>query len=706
LWFNENYSTYTWKQSTYNLIKHMAGKRLFTFLEDNQGLSKICDFTTNGSTDYFFKNIHYYISREEITLDPLPSTDVIRPEKLEWMDNLVQYCKDKISDNFNYFYESNTKDFNPVVRARRDNVISLTNNALALNEAEARYLFDNSDVAWWGYQWANVGFRTHEFFKSTFINENGFTFRVYMIDSESDDTYSVQFIDPDYAGTALNYEITRNELAKALLGLSFKAYNKSLLNPILETFQALSLPNKKRLPILIGDIVELISTKGKSAKVGSKGLVSEVSLYSTVWVEEMPYNINTMVDVTWLDEEMANGQGDGGYAIQDFKNFSRPEFESLKITNKVAENSENNEESIDPLRTDIKIKVANEDEAKALQEWAFKKGVSWGVNGATLSFLDEIFLIVEKGVLLYYGKHDPKSQDLFNEDPAKLVTLEELGIVVPTPSSVSKSIDPLKDAIKIKVQNEDEAKAFEEWAFSKGVKWAGIGGTNIQNLDAKYFYISKGSLTYGRRGDVFNSEHNKQVTLEELGISVPSEPIREALQNSPSQPEWVQSEEEDEPKLTKENLWGKSVEETNPKLKIDFAEALKIIDKPRRTESDKVKLTLFFCNVYYVEKGTKEYDVLAKEYDYASRLLPNKIYFVEPKPEFVKYGIELEIIIQGSELQLENWIVSLPWMGIQMNSSTDKDKTAMKQAIISVAVDELGQESVDSILKTSISASP
>lgn len=706
-WFEDKYDTINWKKWAYDFIKQLAGKRLFTFLDDNEGLSKICDFTAPDRNDYFFKNIDYYISREEITLDPLPSTDVIRPEKLEWMDSLIQYCKDKIGDGFQYFYDNNSKDLNPVVRARRDNAISLANDE-ALNEAEERYLFDKSDVAWWGYQWANVGFRTDEFWESTFINENGYTYKVLEVHSKSDATYSVQFIDLDSAGVPLDYEITRVEMAKALLGVSFKAINSQTLNNIKETFQALSLPNKKRLPILIGDIVELISTKGKSAQVGSKALVSEVSLWSTVWVDEMPKNVNTMIDVVWLNEEMANGQNDGGYPIQDFKNFSRPEFESLKITNKVALITANKEHSIDPLKTNIKIKVQNESESKAFQEWAFSKGAKWATDGQTLSFLDELFFIIEDGgQLMYYGKKAPDAEDLFNGDDAKLVTLEELGIEVPPPTTMSESIDPLTDEIKIEVQNESEAKAFQDWAFSKGVVWAGINKQNVSNLDKKYFYISKGVMTFGSREDVFEKGSNEQVTLEELGISVPSVPTREALKTPQSQPSWVQSVEEINSKLTKENLWGKSVEETNPKLKIDFAEALKIIDKNRRTESDKAKLTLFFCNVYYVEKGTKEYDVLAKEYEitgyeYAPRSLPNKIYFVEPKPKVSQYGLEIETILQGSELQLESWIVSLPWADIQSNMSTDKDKTAMKKAIIDVAKSELGQEEVDRILSSSV----
>jgi hypothetical protein len=88
--------------------------------------------------------------------------------------------------------------------------------------------------------------------------------------------------------------------------------------------------------------------------------------------------------------------------------------------------------TIDPLNMDIKIKVQNEAEAKAFQEWAFSKGVEWIVRGVELANLDEMYLTITKGNLCFYGKRQSNSRQGFEKDSAQLVTLAELGITLDT----------------------------------------------------------------------------------------------------------------------------------------------------------------------------------------------------------------------------------------------------------------------------------
>jgi hypothetical protein len=168
-------------------------------------------------------------------------------------------------------------------------------------------------------------------------------------------------------------------------------------------------------------------------------------------------------------------------------------------------------ETINPLTTDIKIEVDNEDEARAFQEWAFNNGVKWwSARTSNLNHLGEKYFIIDNGLLVF-------DEDLqsFQNSPARLVTLKDLGIVLPL-----KTIDPLVYDIKIEVDNAKEAQAFQEWAFDNGIKWNG-GKNNIQHLDKKYFIIESALLMFDPDGQYMKNSPAREVTLKDLGITIP-----------------------------------------------------------------------------------------------------------------------------------------------------------------------------------------
>jgi hypothetical protein len=169
-------------------------------------------------------------------------------------------------------------------------------------------------------------------------------------------------------------------------------------------------------------------------------------------------------------------------------------------------------ETINPLTTDIKIEVDNEDEARAFQEWAFNNGVKWwSARTSNLNHLGEKYFIIDNGLLVF-------DEDLqsFQNSPARLVTLKDLGIVLPL-----ETISPLSTDIKIEVKDSNEARAFQEWAFSNGVTWNVSKTQKVKNLDEKKFLVESGLLTFDDNGRFFHESLSRLVTLKDLGITVP-----------------------------------------------------------------------------------------------------------------------------------------------------------------------------------------
>jgi hypothetical protein len=169
-------------------------------------------------------------------------------------------------------------------------------------------------------------------------------------------------------------------------------------------------------------------------------------------------------------------------------------------------------ETIDPLTTDIKIAVKNEAEAIAFQEWAFSKGVGWVSGGKRLAYSNERFFEVRNAKLTVYYRNDSD----FDRSKSKLVTLADLGIVLPL-----ETINPFTTDIKIEVDNEDEARAFQEWAFNNGAKWYSDKTNNLNHLDEKYFIIENGFLMFDTDGQYLRDSPATLVTLKDLGITVP-----------------------------------------------------------------------------------------------------------------------------------------------------------------------------------------
>jgi hypothetical protein len=166
--------------------------------------------------------------------------------------------------------------------------------------------------------------------------------------------------------------------------------------------------------------------------------------------------------------------------------------------------------NIDPLTTNLKIKINTEAESRAFQEWAFSFGIEWFGGGKHFDHLKSKYLFIDNKVLDY--SHIVNTFKKFNELE---VTLKDLGIVLPL-----ETINPLVYDIKIEVDNENEAQAFQEWAFDKGIKWNG-GKNNIQHLDEKYFIIESGILMFDPDGQYMKNSPKREVTLKDLGITVP-----------------------------------------------------------------------------------------------------------------------------------------------------------------------------------------
>lgn len=171
--------------------------------------------------------------------------------------------------------------------------------------------------------------------------------------------------------------------------------------------------------------------------------------------------------------------------------------------------------NIDPRTTDLKIKINSEAESRAFQEWAFSLGIEWYGGGSNLDNLTFPYLYIENKIL-DWGQDD-KTFNNFNELE---VTLADLGIVLPL-----ETINPLTTDIKIKVKDEAEARAFQEWAFNNGVKWYSASTSaktsNLNYLASKYFIIENGFLMYDSGGTYFRDSPEKLVTLKDLGITVP-----------------------------------------------------------------------------------------------------------------------------------------------------------------------------------------
>jgi hypothetical protein len=168
-------------------------------------------------------------------------------------------------------------------------------------------------------------------------------------------------------------------------------------------------------------------------------------------------------------------------------------------------------ETITPLTTDIKIEVKDSNEARAFQEWAFSKGIKWLTSSTHFDNLDSKYFIIEKEYLYY-----DSGGTYFRDSPAKLVTLADLGIVLPL-----KTIDPLVDDIKIEVDNENEARAFQEWAFKNGVTWNVSKTQKVKHLNEEKFFIESGLLMFDEDGRFFRESLARLVTLKDLGITVP-----------------------------------------------------------------------------------------------------------------------------------------------------------------------------------------
>jgi hypothetical protein len=166
--------------------------------------------------------------------------------------------------------------------------------------------------------------------------------------------------------------------------------------------------------------------------------------------------------------------------------------------------------NIDPRTTDLKIKINSEAESRAFQEWAFSFGIEWFRGGNYLDHLTSKYLYIDSKTL-DWGDND-KTFNNFNELE---VTLTDLGIVLPL-----ETIDPLTTDIKIEVKDEAEARAFQEWAFSKGVKWNG-GNNRVSHLDKKYFIIETTLMMFDPDGQYFKNFPARLVTLKDLGVTVP-----------------------------------------------------------------------------------------------------------------------------------------------------------------------------------------
>lgn len=69
---------------------------------------------------------------------------------------------------------------------------------------------------------------------------------------------------------------------------------------------------------------------------------------------------------------------------------------------------------------------------------------------------------------------------------------------------------------KIKVENEEQAKAFQLWAFDNDKVW-GIHGKNISYANAKFFYV-KDHITFGTRIDTFKETSYKEIKFDDYFV--------------------------------------------------------------------------------------------------------------------------------------------------------------------------------------------
>ena len=69
--------------------------------------------------------------------------------------------------------------------------------------------------------------------------------------------------------------------------------------------------------------------------------------------------------------------------------------------------------------------------------------------------------------------------------------------------------------LKIRVATEAESKEAQELFFKLGGKWC-AGGCKIINTNEPYLYLEDGLILYGYSGETFNTEQNKEITIQEL----------------------------------------------------------------------------------------------------------------------------------------------------------------------------------------------
>ena len=80
--------------------------------------------------------------------------------------------------------------------------------------------------------------------------------------------------------------------------------------------------------------------------------------------------------------------------------------------------------------------------------------------------------------------------------------------------------------LKIRVADEAESKEAQELFFKLGGKWC-VGGCKIRNTDEPYLYLKDGLILHGSSGETFNTEQDKETTLQELRDMV--NPMKEYL---------------------------------------------------------------------------------------------------------------------------------------------------------------------------------
>jgi len=159
----------------------------------------------------------------------------------------------------------------------------------------------------------------------------------------------------------------------------------------------------------------------------------------------------------------------------------------------------------------IKFQSNSEEEAKAFQEYVIQNGAKWEYGPNEPKYLSARYFYVGSKKELSYGD----TTERFNSSENREVTLEDLGI---KPSKKLVQIE--KDDIKFKSNSEEEARAFQEYVFSKGGAWNTIG-KKIKELSQPYFFVDSLSLAFSDKKTTFDESENIEVTLEDLGIKLP-----------------------------------------------------------------------------------------------------------------------------------------------------------------------------------------